>query len=124
MSAQASGVLGVGVEPPPDSSDPSRQVATSVGSAATAPRSGWVICPTFSSRVIAASSRPARAWGPRVRPIKGRGGDGAAGPATEGAAIAPSNNSRQVATATRRMGRSTRRVAAPLVQAEGDETPQ
>src|SRR5829696_2031955 len=72
MSAHPSGVLSAGVEPPPDSTDPSRQVATSMGSSLTAPRSAWVICPTFSSRVMAASSRSARARGWSERSIHGR----------------------------------------------------
>ena len=56
MSAQASGVFGVGTDPPPDRTLPSFQVRTSDGSPATSPRSAWVIWPTFSSRVI----RPTR----------------------------------------------------------------
>jgi hypothetical protein len=115
MSAQASGVFGVGTEPPPDSSDPSRQVATSDGSPETAPRSAWVICPTFSSRVIRASSRPARVSGLRDRSIQGRwaADDPAAGPA----AASVRAIRRQVPRAPRRMGRSTRRMTAPLVHA-------
>src|SRR4029453_14313441 len=83
MSAQASGGLGGGTEPPPDSKDPSRQVATSEGSPLTAPRSAWVICPTFSSRVISASSSSARAAG--LREASSHGRSGAAGPGAGGA---------------------------------------
>jgi hypothetical protein len=52
MSAHASGVFGVGTEPPPDSTEPSRLVAISDGSSANAGRSPWVIWPTFSASVI------------------------------------------------------------------------
>jgi hypothetical protein len=52
MSTQASGVFGVGVEPPPESTDPSISSAINVGSSATAPRSACVIWPIFSSSVI------------------------------------------------------------------------
>jgi hypothetical protein len=43
MSAQAFGVLGVGVEPPPDMTLPSFQSVMRDGSSATAPRSACVI---------------------------------------------------------------------------------
>jgi len=116
MSAQASGVFGVGVEPPPDSSDPSLQVVTSVGSPLTAPRSAWVIWPTFSSRVMAASSSSARASGRRELSIQGRA-PAPAVPAADGAATSASMTRRQAPSAPRRMGRSTRRMTAPLVHA-------
>ena len=100
MSAHPSGVLSAGVEPPPDSTDPSRQVATRVGSSVTAPRSAWVIWPTFSSRVMAASSRSARAAGLSERSIQGRAAapavPAAPAPAAEGAATTPTTRSRQV----------------------------
>ena len=101
MSVQASGVFGVGTEPPPDSSDPSRQVATSEGSPVTAPRSAWVICPTFSSSVIWASRSSARVAGSSDRSIHGRcgGDDPAAGPAAASVMVIRS----QVPTAPRRM---------------------
>jgi len=114
MLAHASGVFGVGTDPPPDSSDPSRQVVTSVGSSLTAARSAWVICPTFSSRVMAASSRSARALGLSELSIQGR--SPLAAPAADGAAITPTT-SRQVPTAPRRIGRSIRRMTAPLAPA-------
>ncbi len=41
-------MLGVGVEPPPDSSEP-RSYAAMSPPLPTAPRSAWVICPAFSS---------------------------------------------------------------------------
>ena len=113
MSAHASGVFGVGVDPPPDSTDPSLQVATSVGSPLTAPRSAWVICPTFSSSVIAASSSSARSRAVREASIHGRPPPPAV-PATEGAATIPTSNSRQVPRTPSRIGRSTRRMTAPL----------
>jgi hypothetical protein len=108
MSAQASGVFEVGVEPPPDSTEPSLQVVTSDGSPLTAPRSAWVIWPTFSSRVMAASSSSARALGLRELSIQGRAP--APAPAAEGAATSASMTRRQAPTAPRRMGRSTRRM--------------
>ena len=117
MSAQASGVLGVGTEPPPDSSDPSRQVVMSDGSAVTAPRSAWVICPTFSSRVIWASSSRALASGRSELSIHGRSGAAAPAPAAEGAATSPITTSTQTPTTPRRMGRSTRHMTAPLARA-------
>ena len=43
VSAHASGVFWAGTEPPPESTEPSRRDATSVGSGATAPRSACVI---------------------------------------------------------------------------------
>jgi hypothetical protein len=109
MSAHASGVFGVGVDPPPDSTDPSLQVATSVGSPLTAPRSAWVICPTFSSSVIAASSSSARSRAFSEASIHGRPPPPAV-PATEGAATIPTSSSRQVPRTPSRMGRSTRRI--------------
>src|SRR3954449_8634526 len=56
IAAQAAGVLGVGVEPPPDNTDPRFHWAITVGSGATAARSAWVICPIFSASVM----RPSR----------------------------------------------------------------
>src|SRR5262245_45918950 len=50
MSAHAAGVLGLGAEPPPESTEPSRNVVMS--EVVTVPRSAWVIWPTFSSSVI------------------------------------------------------------------------
>ncbi|MFI9589874.1 hypothetical protein [Nonomuraea sp. NPDC052265] len=59
MSAQAAGVLTAGVEPPPDSSEPSTYVAMSP-CLAGAPRSACVIWPTFSASVIRASRSATR----------------------------------------------------------------
>jgi hypothetical protein len=56
MSTQAAGVFTGGVDPPPDSTDPTCHCATSVGSSKTAPRSVWVIWPIFSASVM----RPSR----------------------------------------------------------------
>src|SRR4029450_424936 len=98
LSAQASGVFGVGTEPPPDSTDPSRQVATSDGSPETAPRSAWVICPTFSSRVIRASRPPGRGQ---------RQGDqetGAEGTETDGTEHSPHDGSSRPRPPTRAEG--------------------
>src|SRR6266516_552313 len=50
MSAHAVGVLGLGAEPPPESSEPSRLLVMSLP--LTASRSAWVIWPSFSSRLI------------------------------------------------------------------------
>src|SRR5262245_2587778 len=58
MSTHAAGMLFAGVEPPPDSTEPSLSVAIMLGLPATAPRSAWVIWPIFSSSVI----RPSRSW--------------------------------------------------------------
>ena len=115
MLAHASGVFGVGTDPPPDSSDPSRQVVTSVGSSLTAARSAWVICPPFSSRVMAASSRSGWVLGLSELSIQGR--SPLAAPTADGAAITPTTSSRQVPTVPRRIGRSIRRMTAPLVHA-------
>jgi hypothetical protein len=55
IATHASGVFGVGVEPPPESTEPSLNVATIVASpngAERAPRSAWVIWPIFSSSVM------------------------------------------------------------------------
>src|SRR3954468_7007601 len=52
MSTQAEGSFGVGTEPPPDSTEPSRSVVIWPGSAVTAPRSACVIWPILSSSVI------------------------------------------------------------------------
>ena len=52
MSAHARGLLGVGTEPPPDSTLPTLQVVINESLLETEPRSVWVICPTFSSSVI------------------------------------------------------------------------
>src|SRR6266498_2864957 len=54
MSAHAVGLFGLGAEPPPDSSEPSRLLVMSAP--LTASRSAWVIWPIFSSRLI----RPSR----------------------------------------------------------------
>ena len=58
-------MLGVGVEPPPDSTEPSLSVAIWLGSPATAPRSACVIWPIFSSSVMRLSrslTRFATGW--------------------------------------------------------------
>jgi hypothetical protein len=52
MSAHASGVFGVGTEPPPDRIEPRPSVVIGVASSKTVSGSAWVICPTFSSSVI------------------------------------------------------------------------
>jgi hypothetical protein len=43
ISTHASGVFSGGVEPPPDSTEPSCHSAITDGSSKTAPRSAWVI---------------------------------------------------------------------------------
>ena len=48
MSAQPVAVFGVGTEPPPESSEPSRYLVMSLPSP-TAARSAWVICPILSA---------------------------------------------------------------------------
>jgi hypothetical protein len=58
MFAQPSGVFGVGTEPPPDSTLPRPSSVIWCGSSSIGARSAWVICPTFSGRVIRAS----RSW--------------------------------------------------------------
>src|SRR6266508_93066 len=60
ISAQAAAVLGVGAEPPPDSSEPRRYVARS-DCGLSALRSAWVIWPTLSSRDIRESRSLTRA---------------------------------------------------------------
>ncbi len=52
MSAHAVGLFCVGVEPPPESSEPSSHVVIRLWSLLTAPRSACVICPTFSASVM------------------------------------------------------------------------
>ncbi len=52
MSANASGVFGVGTDPPPERMDPKPYCVISVGSALTKRRSVCVIWPTFSASVI------------------------------------------------------------------------
>jgi len=52
MSTQAVGSFGVGTEPPPDNTEPSRSDVIWLGSPVTAPRSACVIWPILSSRVI------------------------------------------------------------------------
>ena len=52
MSAQADGVLGVGTEPPPDSTLPRLSVVIFEVSASTLARSACVIWPIFSASVI------------------------------------------------------------------------
>jgi hypothetical protein len=56
MFTQDSGVFTGGVDPPPDSTDPSCHSAMSAGLSKTAPRSAWVIWPIFSTSVM----RPSR----------------------------------------------------------------
>jgi hypothetical protein len=60
MSSHAAGSLTGGVEPPPDSTDPTCHSAINDGSSKTADRSVWVICPTFSSSVIRRSRSATR----------------------------------------------------------------
>jgi hypothetical protein len=117
MSAHASGVFGVGVEPPPDSSDPSLQVAIRLGSPVTAPRSAWVICPIFSSRVIRASSSSARARGGSEASIHGR----AAAALATGAATRVVSRARQMPTAPTRQGRRIPRMVRSFLSAPGPE---
>src|SRR4051812_38909937 len=52
MSAHAVGVFGVGVEPPPDSSEPRLSLVILEVSLSTSARSAWVIWPIFSARFI------------------------------------------------------------------------
>jgi hypothetical protein len=73
-------------------------VVTSDGSPLTAPRSAWVIWPTFSSRVMAASSNSARAFGLRELSIQGRAPAPAA-PAAVGDATSATMTRRQAPTA-------------------------
>src|SRR5437773_10400315 len=61
MSAHEAGVFGLGTEPPPDSSEPSRYVMMSPP-LPTAPRSAWVIWPTLSARVIRDMRSATRCW--------------------------------------------------------------
>ncbi len=52
MSAHASGVFGVGTEPPPDSTLPSMSLVTFSPFGPTFWRSAWVIWPIFSCSVM------------------------------------------------------------------------
>ena len=58
MSAHAVGVLGVGTEPPPDSTLPRLSVVIFDVSVSTLARSAWVIWPIFSASVM----RDSRSW--------------------------------------------------------------
>jgi hypothetical protein len=60
MSAQALGVLGVGTEPPPDSTLPRTSLVTFSPLGPMLARSAWVICPIFSCRVMRESRSATR----------------------------------------------------------------
>ena len=63
MLAQLVALFGEGAEPPPDSSEPSRNCV--IWPLDTAFRSAWVIWPSFSSRLIRPSrslTRAATGW--------------------------------------------------------------
>src|SRR5262249_40767179 len=61
MSAHPAGVFGLGAEPPPESTEPSRNVGMS--EVVTGPRPPWVIWPTLSSSVIRGSRSLTRSAG-------------------------------------------------------------
>ena len=61
MSAQAAGVLGVGTEPPPESTLPRLSVVIFVVSVSIDARSACVIWPIFSARVMRDSRSATRA---------------------------------------------------------------
>ena len=83
MSAQASGVFGVGVELPPDSTDPSRQVVTSVGSSLSASLGPSARPSPRGSSPAGAAARPGLGLEGGVHPGPRRG---SGGPTADGAA--------------------------------------
>jgi hypothetical protein len=62
MSAHASGVFGVGTEPPPESTLPRPSSVISAPLAAIAARSACVIWPTFSASDMRESRSATRCW--------------------------------------------------------------